>query len=190
MNLSWISWINSPTKDKGRHMAAFLEYVPVKLYGFSAQSIVENKPMNLLQLFLYDKAEAYHKDLPQEAEFPGDPENWGEKDREKAWTMLHRIEDDPGMYPMPVRCLPELGRWVCKRTRNIILDYHFDPRLNGPRFRWDSPDLEQLKLAWRRAKPIVQQQKKLTEWYERDPSRLVLLTRFLIGADSYEQLDW
>ena len=150
--------------------------------------------MHLLQVLLYEKAEVGTEALFVEAEIYDGLAMWGPRERAQAWAKLHQIEADPGPYPPAVRWLPELGRWVCRRTQNVLLDQAYDPRLGSPYFTWRSNDLAQLKSAWSRAKPVIEQKDKLLKWYQDDPSRLALLAKFLMDEgfdhEQYEQLDW
>jgi hypothetical protein len=76
----------------------------------------------------------------------------------------------------------------------VLLDHAYDPRPGTPHFTWRASDLAQLRSAWSRAKPVIEQKDKLLKWYQDDPSRLAILARFLMekGFDHehYEQLDW
>lgn len=189
LNEAWDYWLGDPINDQGRHMAAFLTYVPVRLYGFDTQSILEYKPMHLLQVLLDSTAEVVNADILLEADLYDGLEGWSENDRKRVWSLLHQIEEDSGRYSDPVRWLPELGRWVCRRTGNPILDLKFNPRLNGPWFTWES-DLEQLRAAWRRARPLIEQRRRLNDWYQRDQTRLGYLAKFLMEGVNSEQLDW
>ena len=109
------------------------------------------------------------------------------RSRAGAWERLRAIEADPGRYPEPVRWLPELARWACRRTGNFILDQTFDLE-RGPWLSWQDP--EQARTAWRRARPVIEQFRRLTEWVEADESRLTLLAYALMEGNHYDELEW
>ena len=80
------------------------------------------------------------------------------KERARAWEILRGVEQNPGRYPEPVRWLPELARWACRRTGNPLLDrpsaaHWVEPYHDGLWLSWESePEVEQTRSAWRRAR--------------------------------------
>jgi hypothetical protein len=176
-------------RDNGDHLALFLHYLPAKHYGFNPETIIHFPPMELLYVLLDGTAGAVSSDLLIAAELYDNLEAWDEQDREAAWARLHAIEADPGRYPEPVRWLPELARWACRRTGNPLLDRQFD-LTNGPWMAWRAAtDLETVKSAWRRARSVIEQFHRLTAWCE-EYSHLVALTHFLMEGTDSEQLNW
>jgi hypothetical protein len=145
--------------------------------------------MELMRALLNDPfVEEVSPDLLTAVEIYDGLSDWTEADRETAWERLRAIEADPGRYPEPVRWLPELARWACGRTGNFILDQSFD--LNrGPWLSWQN-DLEQVRTAWRRARPVIDQFHRLIDWVEADQSRLTLLTYALMEGTHYDHLEW
>jgi hypothetical protein len=116
-------------------------------------------------------------------------EVWLEADRERAWELLYTVENNPAQYPEPVRWLPELARWACRRTGNVILDRQFDPHRDGPWFRWDD-DLAEVQNVWQRAQPVIDVLDRVRAWAEADDNNLAALARFLMRGDSTDRLDW
>jgi hypothetical protein len=195
LNQAWACWMED-SEEEGDHLAAFLKHLPVKLYGFTAESVLRYPPLELIYVLLSGKAEVISSDLLIGLEIYDDlEEQWGEAERQAAWARLHGIEEDPGWYPEPVRWLPELARWACRNTSNPILDLPPPAWNEGPQlqqqpihhFTWD--DLEQIQSAWRRARPIIFQLDKLKDWVQQDETRLVLLFNFFTEG-TYDQLDW
>jgi hypothetical protein len=152
LNLAWASWMEA-ADDEGDYLALFLEYLPVRLYGFSPEELAEFPAMELFRVLLDERA----------------------------------VEADPGRYPEPVRWLPELARYACRRTGNFILDQTFGLE-RGPWLSWQEP--EQIRTAWRRARPVIEQFRRLTEWVEADQSRLTLLAYALMEGNHYDELEW
>ena len=192
LNDAWALWMSDSEEEEGDHLAVYLHYVPVTLYGFSdRESLFEFPPMELLHALLAEcEIQAVSSELLIQAELYDGLENWSRQDRAAAWQLLGEVESDPGRYPEPVRWLPELARWACHRTGNVMLDRHFDPYDQGPWFTWREPDLEQLRTAWRRAKPVITAFERLLAWYETDPGKLYHLASYLMKGASCEPLDW
>ncbi|GIK40434.1 MAG: hypothetical protein BroJett011_42670 [Chloroflexota bacterium] len=188
LNQAWNIWYEKP-ETRGQKLSEYLHYIPIKLYGFTSQKLKEFPPMELLDVLLNNKPVTPSGNLLIAAEIYDNLEEiWSESERHAAWTMLNRIEEDPGQYPEPVRWLPELSRWVCHRTGNPLLDVLFTEQ-EGPWFTWET-DLQTLRSAWRRAKPVLNQFHRICEWYEKDSTNLSLLAGFLMEGNSCEQLDW
>lgn len=195
LNEAWAYWMEEP-KENGDRMATFLEYIPAKSYGFTPETLLEYPPMELLSALLDSSTGAVSSDLLVAVELYDGINDWSEADREGVWSRLHTIEADPGLYPEPVRWLSELARWVCRRTGNHLLDRPAVVPGGGPSpdnlwLRWTSDaEVEQVKSAWRRAQPVIDQFRRLMKWYEADPSRITLLANFLMEGINHEQLDW
>jgi hypothetical protein len=173
----------SEAGDGGDRLALFLTYIPVKMLGFSHSDgkIFELPPMELLRVLLHTDVEVVTTSLRLEAHLDW-LEEWRRTDqnRQAAWARLRQIETNPTRYAEPVRFLPELARWACGNTGNPLLDQHFDPRRNGPWFRWDT-ELPLIRSAWRRAKPVYEAYLRLMEWYGRDPQHLIHLADYITG---------
>ena len=60
LNEAWSHWMNDPEEEQGDHLAVFLHYLPVVLYGFTdGESLFEFPPMELLHtLLVQDSYEA------------------------------------------------------------------------------------------------------------------------------------
>jgi hypothetical protein len=184
--------MNDPEEEQGDHLAVFLHYLPVTLYGFTdGETLFEFPPMELLHALLANcEIHAVSSQLLIESEIYDNLEQWDEQNRTSAWQRLEQIEADPGRYPEPVRWLPELARWACHRTGNFMLDQQFDPYHNGPWLTWRENDLLQVQTAWRRAKPVIEVFHRLMQWYEADSANLLKLADFLMQGGNCEQLDW
>jgi hypothetical protein len=120
---------------------------------------------------------------------------------------LARIEADPGAWPEPIRNLPELARFACHRTGNVVLDQVFNPYQNGPWLTWAN-EMSQLAQCWKRAKPVIGQCNRLVAWCEHEPGNIAKLAGFVMGGaeievenktieeiqrnigDLYYELDW
>jgi hypothetical protein len=192
LNEAWSYWMSEPEEERGDHLAVFLHYLPVVLYGFTdTESLFEFPPMELLHALLARcEIHAVSAHLLVETALYDNLETWDERDRDSAWKVLEQIEVAPGRYPEPVRWLPELARWACHRTGNVMLDQHFDPCHDGPWFTWRENDLRQIKTAWRRAKPVIDVFQRLMRWYETDPGRLMKLADFIMNGGNCHELDW
>lgn len=188
LDLCWAYWLKKRMEDRGRRLAAFLSYIPIKLYGFDQNKLLMFPPMHLMHVLLDENAPVASADILAKAEIYDGLESWTNHDRAAAWALLRAIEENPGDFNPSVKWLPELARWACHTTRNIILDHRFNQR-EGPWFSWDN-DLVVLKSSWTRAKPVIGQFNKLMGWYEADTSRLSLLASFLMEGGSCDELDW
>jgi hypothetical protein len=186
LNLAWASWMEA-ADDEGDYLALFLEYLPVRLYGFSPEELAEFPAMELFRVLLDERVVEASPNLLIASELYDGLSDWGETDRAAAWERLRAIEADPGRYPEPVRWLPELARYACRRTGNFILDQTFDLE-RGPWLSWREP--EQVRTAWRRARPVIEQFRRLTQWVEADQSRLTLLAYALMEGNHYDELEW
>jgi hypothetical protein len=163
----------------------------IKLYGFVDEALFECPPMELLHALLApaDEVNAVSVQLLEQAGIDEElDEIWLEADRQRAWALLYTIENNPGQYPEPARWLPELARWACRRTGNVILDRHFDPYRDGPWFRWN--ELSEVQNTWQRAQPVIHALDRLRVWAEADPDNLAALARFLMRGGSTEPLNW
>ncbi|MBN1220819.1 MAG: hypothetical protein JXM69_17995 [Anaerolineae bacterium] len=192
LNDAWSHWMENPDEERGDHLAVFLHYVPVTLYGFTdTESLFDCPPMELLHALLAEcEIHAVSSQLLIDSELYDHLDEWTPQERESAWRLLQQIEADPGRYAEPVRWLPELARWAGHRTGNVMLDQHFDPYREGPWFTWREPDVEQLKTAWRRAKPVIEVLDRLLAWYEQDHGRLAQLADFLMNGGNCHDLAW
>ncbi len=194
LNEAWSWWqaglYGLDDEDNGDRLATFLYHIPLKLYGFTGgESLFDSPPMELMHALLAEcDFGAASSQMLIEAELYDSLDDWEQSDREAAWDRLYDIEADPGRYPEALRRLPELARWACHCTGNLILDQHFDPDGNGPWYTWEN-DLCTIRAAWQRARPLIKYFNRLMEWSE-DAANLSLLANFLIGDPDYEQLDW
>jgi len=183
LNEAWAVWM-ADDSEHGDHLATFLDYVPVVLYGFDHRGeLFDYPPLELLhallaecELAVVSPAMLVSSDLYEAIE------DWGAADRQAAWSRLERIEADPGRYPEPVRALPQLARWVCHRSGNLILDSVFDPYdpLCLSWIPWDDQEqVTALRAAWPVAQRLIPKLNEIMEWYQADPSSLVALADFL-----------
>ncbi len=185
LNLAWAGWLGfEDESDGGDHLAEFLDCIPVEYYGFTRDELPNFPEMELCR-YLFD-------DFLPGARLLADVElydiDWRAADRAAAWERLREIEADPDPYPEPVRRLPELVRWACGRTGNIILDRAYDPPDDYRFPSWS--ELEQVKGAWFWARPVIDQHRRLAKWIEADKSRLALLAYALMEGDCYDELEW
>ncbi|MCL4303155.1 MAG: hypothetical protein KJ077_46145 [Anaerolineae bacterium] len=201
LNMAWAWWMEGDEEseaDQGNALAAFLLYLPLKLYGFSQSDLLHSTlPVQLLHALLSPQVQAVTSSLLLALEIYDQhfEEVWGPGERARAWEILGAVEQDPGRYPEPVRWLLELARWVGHTTHNPILDLaagagHPDTADAWPpsRFTWAN-DLAEVQSAWRRARPVIHQLERLERWVEDDASRLSLLYTFF-SEGTYDQLDW
>jgi hypothetical protein len=189
LNEGWAWWVEQG--DNGDHLAVFLTYIPVKLYGFVGEALFECPPMELLHVLLAPATEVNAVSIPllEQARIDEElDEIWLEADRQRAWALLDTIENNPDQYPEAVRWLPELARWACRRTGNVILDRQFSPYRDGPWFGWD--ELPEVQRAWQRAEPVIHALDWVQTWAEADPANLAALARFLMRGSSTEPLNW
>ncbi|MEM7348696.1 MAG: hypothetical protein AAF485_31080, partial [Chloroflexota bacterium] len=194
LNNAWAIWQGGTREsDPGAHLAVFLDYIPIQMYGFNCkEALDEFPPMELFHVLFSLKC-----DIPlititlltelelYDTEFD---EFWSDADRQQAWLLLEEIESDPGRWPEPVRWLPEMIRWACHETKNPILDRQFDPYRDGPWFPWD--DVDEVRYAWQRAQGVIKAFQRLMTWYEEDCSRLGLLAEFLMEGKHCDDLTW
>jgi hypothetical protein len=191
LNQAWAAWIQEP-QEGGDQLAVYLHYLPVTLYGFTdGETIFHYPAIELMHALLSDcEVQTVSSQLQLESEiYDLLDTGWGDNDRQAAWSLLHQIEADPGRYPEPVRWLPELARWACHRTGNIMLDRPFDPHRDGPWLTWVH-DLEQVKHAWHRTQPLRRALERLVAWCELDSTHIAKLAHFLIEGDSIDELTW
>jgi len=180
----------------GRELALYLTYIPVQLYGLSHTQLDEARPaLELMHLLLSEcEPQAISERLLTGAGLFDDSlgwdlaEIWGQAERRRAWGWLEAIEADPGLYPGPARWLPELARWACHRTGNLLLDQVFGPE-QGPWFGW-AHHLDFIKSGWQRARPVLEAGRRLEAWCEREADHLALLAEILMEGIHYELLDW
>ncbi len=188
LDLAWAGWMEDRENDAGDALARFLEYIPVQLYGLTGAHYRQYPAMEMGHILLAETpAIKPSPHLLAAAELYNRLDKWRRSNRAAAWERLQAIEVDPGRYPEPVRWLPELARWAVKRTGNFILDRSFDPN-SGPWVPWT--DIEQVKVAWRRAGPVIEQFHRLNQWVTADESRLTLLAYALMEGNHYDKLEW
>lgn len=182
---AWQVWQYDPD-DEGDRLARYLVYIPLRLYGLG--DVSDEPVLELLRWLFSSRLSRLSHEVVVQADLHEFVEGWDRAARERAWGWLVRIEEDPGRYPEPARWLPELVRWACGRTGNYILDTCPGRGLNPPVFNWDSVD--EVRVAWRRARPVLEQYERLVTWLEQDEARLALLARCLIDGINYDHLDW
>ncbi len=196
MQFAYSYWMDSGEDTKSELVAIFLEHVPITLMGFEDQdSVLEYPPMELLQALLscfhVHRIDMLSENVLEDAcLYWLEDEPWTLEDQTRAWSLLHAIEADSDRYPEPVQHLPNLARWACCHPmQNVILDRHFELFEDGPFFRWDE-HLEELKLAWRQAKPTVDALARLMRWYGVDNANLRKLASFIMKGTDCNVLDW
>jgi len=186
LDQAWATWMEDPTEG-GDSMAAFLHYITGRLHGFGpGNTIFDYPPLELMRALFLPEVEAVTAGVMDQAGLDDFIDHWTEADRNRAWQWLNQIETDPGLYHEPTRWLPELVRWACGRTGNFLLDM-YSHRQSGW-LRWD--DAEEVRVAYRRAQPVMAHLQRLMTWYEQDPARLALLTQCLTKGVNYDHLDW
>jgi hypothetical protein len=196
LNDAWAWWRGGGENDsynQGAHLAVFLDYIPLNMYGFNCQeTIYEFPPMELFHALFARKCDpgAISARLLMEIELYDEEfdDVWGEADRNRAKALLDEIEANTGRYPEPVKWLPELIRWACHETLNPILDRSFDPHKDGPWFSWD--EAKDVRYAWQRAQGVIKAFHRLMQWYEADSARLIILAQFLMEGKYSDELDW
>jgi hypothetical protein len=195
LNLAWQSWMEQADDPDGNAMAAFLRHIPVKLYGFTSGAILASPPIELFHALLSDQVQAVSANLLIALELYDThfEDVWGAPERTLAWQRLQEVEADPGRFPEPVRWLPELARWACRTTGNPLLDLtlpalHLDRNWPPVPFTWD--DLETVRVAWRRAKPVIAQLERLEIWLKNDESRFIRLFEFFKEGKYDHEFDW
>ncbi len=194
LNEAWAHWQGAEQGEAthGSHLAVYLDYIPVKMYGFDCNGpMYEFPPIELFHALFSTKCtvQTVSADLLINIEVYDEFDNvWTPGDQQQAWQLLDEIESDPGQYSEPVRWLPELVRWACHQTGNPMLDKSFDPYRDGPWYPWD--DIDEVRYAWQRAQNVIKAFHRLMEWYEADNSRLALLVYFLMEGGGADGLDW
>jgi hypothetical protein len=192
LNEAFQYWMETYDEDEADGpLAAFLHYIPVKLYGFTAEDFYdsENRVYELFWVLLKPNVTPTGAEVLIEAELYDLLAGWTDKDRAAVWQRLESIEADPGQYPEPAQALPPVARWVCGRSGNFMLDQGFDPYNDGPWFTWEE-DLYRVREAWQRAKPVLDYGYRLEQWYQKDSSNLNKLAHFLIEGTNYDEFDW
>jgi hypothetical protein len=201
LNEAWAAWLEQ-ADENGDHLATFLRYIPIRLYGFNRESAAIQlfqaeaglhleffPPMELLYVLLDPAAAEISSGLLAAAELFDVESDWDELDREAAWERLYAIEADPEAYPELARWLPALARWACGCTDNPILQWSFAAHYqdNGPRFAW-ATDVDQARSAWQEAKPVIEQLDQLLVWCRESAENLVSLAEFLMTGNNLSAL--
>jgi hypothetical protein len=199
LNLAWAGWMEGAEagdESDGNKMAAFLRHIPVKLYGLTPGAVLASPPIELFHALLSDQVQAVSAELLIALEIYDThfEDVWSAPERTQAWQRLQAIEADPGRFPEPVRWLPELARWACHTTGNPLLDLALPPQLHLDSdwppvpFTWD--DLETVRVAWRRAKPVIAQLERLETWLKNDESRFIRLFEFFKEGKYDDEFNW
>lgn len=185
-------WIAPEYPDRGALFATYLNYIPLKLHGMSHEAgLIQCPPMEMLHALLSDcEVNVVSAELLAEAGLYDALDDWQAQDREAAWRFLHRIEANPGLWPAPIRQIPELARYSCHKTGNIFLDKSFNPysdtaRQSGPWYTWTN-HLSQVAESWKRARPVLRWFHRLMQWYEYEPGRLSALAQFIMAGARVE----
>ncbi len=193
-------------------LALFIKYVPILLFGFDDQTIETFPPIELLRGLLSCEHHLLNISLSTKRHAGVHcllvQEGWGDQERAWAWVRLENIEHDPLRYPEPMRLLPILGRWAVGHTGNTLLDispilddYALSPfyidsvsiriiEEHGEShwFTWNN--IEHALAAWQEAWLAQTSLRRVMDWYEREPERLVRLTRFLAKGEGQHELNW
>ncbi len=193
LNDAFARWLADPDGNNGDHLAVYLHFLPVTLYGFTdkPEALFKYPPVELLHALLSDcEVRDVSVRTLEDAGLYDSLAEWTEADRESGWALLDTIDSDPGLWPEAVKSLPEIARWACHRTGNIVLDRHFDPNDSGTVWlRWGE-HLETVKTATRRARSVMRAFHRLMDWYQAEPTRLGKLADFLIKGDDCNELNW
>lgn len=198
LNLAWAGWMEHADDEgnDGQSMAAFLRHIPVKLHGFTPDAVLASPAIEFFHALLSDQVQAVSARLLIALEIYDRhfEDVWGAPERALAWQHLQEVETDPGRFPEPGRWLPELARWACHATGNPLLDLtrpvelHLDHDWPPVPFTWD--DLETVRVAWRRAKPVIVQLERLETWLKNDESRFIRLFKFFKEGIYDHEFDW
>jgi hypothetical protein len=201
LNEAWAAWLEQ-ADENGDHLATFLRYIPIRLYGFTREPAAIPlfqaepglyleffPPMELLYVLLDPTAAEISSGLRVAAELFDVESAWDELDREAAWERLHAIEAEPAAYPELARRLPVLAKWACGCIDNPILKWSFAVHYqdNGPRFAWDT-DVDQARSAWQAAKPMTEHLDQWLVWCRERAENLVSLAEFLTTGKNVERL--
>jgi len=193
LNDAYMLWMETyGEEDADEQLAVFLHYIPVKLFGFSAEDFSyasENRVYELFWVLLKPNVTQTSSEVLIEAELYDILDEWTDQDRAALWQRLDDSAADPGRYPEPVQALLPVARWVCGRTGNFMLDKCFLPYQDGPWFTW-AEDLQRVRDAWQRARPVLDYGHRLEQWYQDDSSNLTKLAQFLMEGTHYDELDW
>lgn len=203
LNEAWTTWLE-PVTSNGDDLAAFLTYIPLRLYGFNREPATVQlfnaepglfieffPPAELLYALLDPSAAGISSGLLVGAGLSDKWDGWNELSRNAAWARLHAIEVAPETYPESARWLPVLARWACGTTGNPILDWSFSSyyEQNEKQFLWES-DVEKARMAWQEAKPVIEQFDRLLQWCRKSAKNLANLAEFLMEGKNVERLDW
>lgn len=194
LNTAWNIWravdetTGRPVDPNGNYLAMFLDCMPITFYGMETE-IHQFPPLELLRTFLGREPKAVTAELLITTGLYDSykVEDWSEADRQRAWERVHRIERNPHKYPGPVRWIPNMARWACGDTGNVILDTTYKRFEDGPWYEWHT--LQAIKRAWQRAHPIVLQREPFLKWAS-EPGRLARLTRFLMQDTKGDHYEW
>lgn len=186
VDYAWRLW-QFDEDDDGDHLAHFLAYIPVRLYGVNDEAADESPVLELMR-FLFGGPRPLNEAVISRAGLHDLIEGWDRAAAARAWGWLERIEADPGQYPEPARWLPEFVRWACGRTGNYILDSWRGALFSVSPFTWEMAG--EVRVAWRRAWPVLDRFEGLVAWLEQDEARLALLARCLIEGINYDHLEW
>jgi hypothetical protein len=175
-------------RDEELSLEDALRCPPVSLYGYDESYYYDNPPLRLIQTLLEPFSDPY----------------WGEEfgpvsvDDLKAWMKVNsdrlaargrlgRPRAGPALYPKPLRCLPELARWVRHETGNLILDHSVCECGYQHVWNWDD-DLAAIKPVWRQARRAIVKLRGLLdglrEWYQADGRCLATIAGVLM-EDNY-----
>ncbi|MCP4992896.1 MAG: hypothetical protein GY934_03785 [Gammaproteobacteria bacterium] len=193
LNDAFARWVADPAQNNGDHLAVYLHFLPIMLYGFTEKPEVlfEYPPAELLHALLSDcEVRQVSARTLEHAGLYHSFEDWTEADKEGVWALLDTIDSDPGLWPEAVRNLPEIARWACHKSGNIVLDRCFAPHDKGTVWLQWGDHLAAVKMATRRARPVMKAFHRLMDWYQAEPTRLSKLANFLIKGDDCNELNW
>lgn len=181
----WMSVDGEEGEEPETELAAYLEYIPVKLFNYGEGALMnwvaeEHPWFVVLAGLLSDRVHV-------SSEFLIDLEIYGELDGVTRAELLERLfhTDTFEKYPEPLCWLPELARMACCQTGNPLLDgwregyeLAFD---DWEPFRWDA-DVEHVARLWREAEPVIEHWAAFDDWVNGEhPWRLQKAVYLILG---------
>lgn len=174
----WEMMWNSGEVEIEHDIAAYLNGIPVRCFGFTETDIEECEGLTILRGLVSDEVRLPASTLADIGLFDNLTEDLMESIKYRCMAI------DWSDQPEPLCWLGEMVAIAARATGNLILDYSNE--LYGDwwpeRFDWRD-DLDALREAWPAAKPVALHQQRFREWlWEDEDNARRTMTELMLGV--------
>jgi hypothetical protein len=165
-------------------MADYITFIPVRFYNFTEEQWANDVAENFQSLCLIRGLT--NSDYMDISSLLIEYEIYDNFDQVDVWANIDAIT--PQTHPEPLCWLPDVARFCCRKTGNMLLDTAlagpFDDseyEHDGKEFLW-STDIETVKLLYQEAAPVWERVEKFLKWAD-DQAAMEEIAWAMLGSE-------